>query len=130
METYNFHLYIGSKARIAELHGPEMNDILMEHSCDIMGISDSMYSEGPIILIQHGTEGETEFFLSEAKLILRPKNDKCTMEEQKDYLTIDLNENRNRIFNQAAKIAWFIKNGFDVGLIPEDKFMLTTDLSR
>lgn len=135
METNNFHHYIGSKALIAEMHGPEMNDILLTHSCEFFGgIVNTEFSEKPvcIICINPGEvdSAETEFYLDEAKLILKSNNNILTRNEQKDYLKMNFTENRSLLFNQAAEIAWLIKNGYDVGLIPEGKFILTTDLPK
>lgn len=132
METNNFHLYIGSKASVAL-----DSQLIVIKSCQTLisfGITDEqpLKNMGFFRLCFSADETNDEYhYTSEElpKLILRPLND-MRQEEIKEFMTVDFNENRSKVANDTAKAVWYIKNGFDVGLIPKSKFILTTDLPK
>jgi hypothetical protein len=143
METHNFHLYIGSKAMIAEMHGENMDKILMSHRCEnFVGITNQLFAEKPVCLICINPgeidNNETEFYLDESKLILRPLNS-ITESEAREYRKL-YEPNPNfcttdpwwekellSLKNPSHRLMWLIKMGFDIGLIPKEKFILTIE---
>lgn len=146
MKTDNFHLYIGSKAKIAEMYGPEMNDVLMEYPCaNFIGIGNRKFKNKLACLVYKNQEDRSQgelnsFYLDEARLILRPMKS-MTEKEAKEYgeiyepvSNICTNdswwEKDMLVFrNPLKRILWLIENGFDVGLIPASRLILTMKTS-
>lgn len=143
METHNFHYYIGSKAEI--FNHDLFPGAKVTLSCqNFSGIFFQRNSKGSSewMAMFNSEPGEMIMVFKYLKLVLRPI-ESMTNKELVHYRSIlsptrpnfDLHSSWTEreewdILTAMKRNDWLIKKGFDVGLIPREKYILTTEIQK